>query len=608
MSRSVRDWPFAWKLRGSVGFLLVIAAVGVAVMLSAARRNAVLTHELATRELAGLGLVLNIDRDGYQAVLGLGEAARARDAAGRGRWLDFYAENIGQTEERLRAYLALDGLTAERRALAERALETRSRIASRGGDVAGRIARGEASDDPAAHARMAALLTEVDAFREFLGRLEDSHAGAGTALTGEADRAGAAAQWTGVLVLAALLMAGLVISWLLGRAVTHPVARMAARARRIAAGDLTGDDVRAGGADEIGEMADSFNRMAHDLRTVIGQIQRTGSSLESHGGEISAMAWETRSAVQHLNSAVGQITAGAEEQATSAQRAFARMEEISASVGSIAAGAERMAGSLRDSVASAHQGGERVTEIVRATEDAGRIVGRNTEQVRELRRHSAQIEGFVETITGIARQTNLLALNAAIEAARAGEHGRGFAVVAEEVRKLAEGAAHAAGRTVEVVGEMTRGIDGAVAAIERSAAEVQGTAGGAHQVGEALGEIFNALEAGERLIGELTADTRRISDRVAETTAVLADVAAVAEENAASAEEMTALAEQLEGTMATVADLAGASGDGETQGDGAESLTALAARLRRLVARFRVEDADPSPAGEPAVRVAGVGA
>jgi methyl-accepting chemotaxis protein len=594
-SRSVRDWPFAWKLRGSVGFLLLIAALGVAGMLAPARRNRTLTHELATRELAGLGLVLNIDRDAYQAVLGLNEAAHARDAAGRKRWLDFYAENAGQTGARLDAYLKLDGLTPERRDLAERAQEARARIVARGDAISARIARGEPSDDPAAHARMAALVAELDGFRELLGEIEDSHTAAGTALTDQADRAGAAAQWTGVLSLAALLLAGLVISWIVGRAVTSPVERMAERARRIAGGDLTGDDVRADGADEIGQMAESFNRMAHDLRAVIGQIQGAGVALESHGGEISTLAWETRSAVQHLGSAVAQITAGAGEQADSAQRAFTRMEEISASVESIAAGAERMAVSIRDSVAGARHGGERVTEIVRATEEAGRVVGKNTEQVRELRRHSAEIEGFVGTITGIARQTNLLALNAAIEAARAGEQGRGFAVVAEEVRKLAEGTAHAASRTVATVGEMKRGIDGAVAAIERSAAEVQGTAGRAHQVGEALEGIFQALETGERLVHDLTADTRRISDRVSDTTAVLADVAAVAEENAASAQEMTALAEQLEGTMGTVAALAGSSEQGNAAGD-ADSLTGLAARLRQLVARFRVDDADPSTA------------
>jgi len=43
--------------------------------------------------MAGLGLVLNIDRDGYQAVLGLNRATHATTDADARRWLAFYAEN-----------------------------------------------------------------------------------------------------------------------------------------------------------------------------------------------------------------------------------------------------------------------------------------------------------------------------------------------------------------------------------------------------------------------------------------------------------------------------------------------------------------------------------
>ncbi|HEX2092621.1 MAG TPA: methyl-accepting chemotaxis protein [Longimicrobiaceae bacterium] len=589
--RSVRDWPFAWKLRGGFALLLLIAAGCVAGILVPAGRSRVLTRELATRELAGLGLVLNIDRDGYQVVLALDRAAQAEDAETRRYWLDFFAENIGQTEERLNRYLALDGLSQERRELARTAVDARARVAASGEEIADRIARGDAATDPESRARTAALVAELDSLRVLLGKLEDSHTSAGTTLTAEADRTGAAAQWTGVLGLAALLLAGLTIAWALNRVVTDPVVRVAARAQRIAAGDLTGDDVRVTGSDEIGEMAHSFNRMTRDLRAVIAQIQGTSATLDGHGGEIASLAWETRSAVQHLNSAVAQITAGAEEQAASAQHAFTQTEKIAGSVGSIAAGAERMAVSIRDTVATARRSGETVTEIARATADVSRVVGENTEQVRRLQRHSEQIEGFVGTITGIARQTNLLALNAAIEAARAGEHGRGFAVVAEEVRKLAEGAAGAASRTVAVVGEMRRDMDQTVAAIERSAAEVQGTVGQAHQVGDALEGIFHALETTERLVHELSADTRQISERVRETSAVLGNVAAVAEENAASAEEMSALAEQLETTMVTISSLAGGSRDGDSpEEEGSDmSLGALASRLRSLVAGFQVD-------------------
>ena len=79
-----------------------------------------------------------------------------------------------------------------------------------------------------------------------------------------------------------------------------------------------------------------------------------------------------------------------------------------------------------------------------------------TEASDALVRRSAEITGFVVTITTIAEQTNLLALNAAIEAARAGESGKGFAVVADEVRKLAEQSAEAANSTNEIVTDITR--------------------------------------------------------------------------------------------------------------------------------------------------------
>ncbi|HEU0054304.1 MAG TPA: hypothetical protein VFQ39_14050, partial [Longimicrobium sp.] len=49
-----RDWPFAWKLRGVVVFLLLIAGAGTAAMQGYARQGRRLTAELATRELAGL--------------------------------------------------------------------------------------------------------------------------------------------------------------------------------------------------------------------------------------------------------------------------------------------------------------------------------------------------------------------------------------------------------------------------------------------------------------------------------------------------------------------------------------------------------------------------
>ena len=48
-------------------------------------------------------------------------------------------------------------------------------------------------------------------------------------------------------------------------------------------------------------------------------------------------------------------------------------------------------------------------------------------------RYSAEIEGVLHVISGVANQTKLLALNATIEASRAGEVGRGFSVTGTSI-------------------------------------------------------------------------------------------------------------------------------------------------------------------------------
>ncbi|HEX6746505.1 MAG TPA: methyl-accepting chemotaxis protein [Longimicrobium sp.] len=584
--RSPRDWPFAWKLRAGVAVLLLVAAVGAVAMLAAVQRARSLTGTLTARDMAGLGLILNIDRDGYQARLALDQAAHAATPEETKKALDFYAENIGQTQERLNRYRALPDLPADRRAVAEQATAERARFAEIGARMAARLAAAPVGAGRENHAEEAALQASLDSFRVFLGQLEDAQQASGDALGASVAASGTAAMAIGLASLLVLALTGYLLSRVLHRGVAGPVTRVAEAAGRIAAGDLTGATLPVSSRDEVGVMARSFNRMTGDLRAVIAEIQRTGATLASHSAEIASLTGETRTGVEHLNGAVAQITAGAEEQSAAAQHVYGQTGEISGALGNIAAGTERMAASIRDSVAAARGGGETVRAIARATGDLGRVAVENTEQVRRLQRHSARIEEFVRAITEVAEQTNLLALNAAIEAARAGEAGRGFAVVADEVRKLSESASGAASHTVSVVAEMQRDIDETVVSIERSAAGVQETAGRAAEVGGALDAIFHALEESERVVQGLADETRTISGRVNETAGMIGDVAAVAEENAASAEEMAALSEQLEGTMASISLLAG----GSRAGDGADSLNVLAERLSSLVSRFRVAE------------------
>lgn len=97
------------------------------------------------------------------------------------------------------------------------------------------------------------------------------------------------------------------------------------------------------------------------------------------------------------------------------------------------------------------------------------------EVVNSLVSASGDIGNVVEVIRDVASQTNLLALNASIEAARAGEAGRGFAVVANEVGKLAEQTASAAGDIQKMVKSIQTASYAAVQAIDKIWDTVRGS-------------------------------------------------------------------------------------------------------------------------------------
>ena len=126
---------------------------------------------------------------------------------------------------------------------------------------------------------------------------------------------------------------------------------------------------------------------------------------------------QTTHAMAGIAAASSEVAQGAERQAMMLQRNRDLADEVSAATGR----AQKLSEQGVEAAGEANGVMQRV-----------RVSGQEAQAgIGELARKSSEINGILETITGIANQTNLLALNAAIEAARAGEHGRGFAVRGE---------------------------------------------------------------------------------------------------------------------------------------------------------------------------------
>ena len=238
------------------------------------------------------------------------------------------------------------------------------------------------------------------------------------------------------------------LSIILSRSISQPLARIVAFTKAIAKGDLTKvvheDMLRR--TDEMGELSAAFKEMQESLKDVATGI-------------LSASVQVSDGSVQ-ISSTAQQMSQGAAEQAANTEEISSSIEEMTATIKQNTDNALATEGIAVKTAKDAEQGGKAVEESVAAMNEIASKIG---------------------IIEEIARQTNMLALNAAIEAARAGEAGKGFAVVASEVKKLAERSQKAAGEittlskdTVETVRRAGEIIQVIVPDVKKTAGLVQG--------------------------------------------------------------------------------------------------------------------------------------
>ncbi|KAF1070902.1 MAG: Methyl-accepting chemotaxis protein McpA [Pseudomonas citronellolis] len=221
-------------------------------------------------------------------------------------------------------------------------------------------------------------------------------------------------------VLAMLLAVGAAV-WLL-RSKLQPLGELVRQAQALGSGDLS-VRLNVSSADEIGQLARSFNQMGEALSTMVSHIRKAASDVNSRAQALSGLS--------------GGAYEGMEQQSGEIASMAGAVEEFSATSLNIAdnmGNTERLA---QDNARQTQIGRTSMHEASSSLEHIATALNSTAAVINTLGQRSQEIGGIVGVITAIAEQTNLLALNAAIEAARAGEQGRGFAVVADEVRNLA---------------------------------------------------------------------------------------------------------------------------------------------------------------------------
>lgn len=267
---------------------------------------------------------------------------------------------------------------------------------------------------------------------------------------------------------------------------------------RATEGDLAGE-VHIDGTDEMAQMARKFQGMLNSLAAIVTDV-RSVSAVLGHMG-------------QQLVHDSGQLSERTQAQA-------ANLEEASANI--------------REAAETVNRNSENVQEVSRVsaqlhqqTEEASGLMQKTMQGMGTLQATSKKMNEIIGVIDSIAFQTNILALNAAVEAARAGEAGRGFAVVATEVRSLAQRSQAAAGEVRQLIAESTGRVqssvteissvnavmDQLVQGIRDITARIDGMAVASNQQSAALKEVALAMNQIDTMTYDNAAMVERTSRR-----------------------------------------------------------------------------------------------
>ena len=199
--------------------------------------------------------------------------------------------------------------------------------------------------------------------------------------------------------------------------------------------------------------------MQGHLRNVIKNIQRSADELGKSTNVVSDSSIHAQKA--------------AEDQHAASMRSVEQIQSMAAGTAKIAEIAKQTEQNSEKTVELSKKGNEAMNNTTEAINKVSATVLETAEKIRNLKDKSNEISGSAGLIAEVADQTNLLALNAAIEAARAGEHGRGFAVVADEVRKLAERTGQTTAQITNMISDIQKEIEVAVAAMEQTLPQVE---------------------------------------------------------------------------------------------------------------------------------------
>lgn len=349
--------------------------------------------------------------------------------------------------------------------------------------------------------------------------------------------------------LVGLAALAILLYWFV-RTIIHPIKEVQQKMSAFSEGDLS-QTMHVKSNDEIRQLADSFNLMSSQIRTIIGKIQHVLL-------DVKQVAHHVGDGSRHTHEMQTQVVSVSEQLASEIDTQQAQIDEIHHTLDFITQEMSRISESMQIAIEQ-NQNSREQTAMAASSIDS--LKG-NMQKISEDMRASLQamsamkesmgdIRDILGLIDGISKRTKLLSFNARIEASRAGQAGLGFGIVADEIRLLSEQTEEATSRIQQVILSGEQRMEHVAECMEMTD---HATVDGIHTLHQAT-DIFrntvqisetltNQFESIEKLFASIHAQSQLIQERVNTLSSSAEQVVSGTQQAVAANQESLSLSEQ----------------------------------------------------------------